>query len=316
MHNKPLITIGVLNYNGLTFLEETVPCLLGLTYKPIEVIVLDNGSTDGSVEFLHSFKELCLIENKENAGYGAGKNTLVKQARGEYILLLDNDVKLGRRDIIQSLLSFYKNKLNISFLSVPLIDHGKIKTEHYGLYYSSIKRDISVEALMRMEPFIPGGFIGGFVFFKKQIFIELGMYDTVYPFNIDDYDLSARSWLAGYRIYILPTVQAEHIGITTRTNKKSWCWKNTYALSGFGRMVLKNYRLINILVWLPLMLLWFFYKSLRASWRFKSPDALKSYFVSFGLFVRDIPSTLKLRRDIQARRNIFKDIFLFKQPPQ
>lgn len=314
MSSNPTVTIGVLNYNGESFLRESIPALLKLEYKPIEIIVFDNGSTDKSLDYLNTIPQVRVIKSDSNLGYGEGKNRIVKNSNSEYILLIDNDIVLKAVNVIDQLQSFYQIQDNISFLSAPLIDRGSATTEHYGLYYTSIKKNLQILNFSTMKPYAPGGFIGGFVFFKRCVFVELGGFDTIYPFNIDDYDLSARSWIMGYKIYILPMVDIEHIGISTRTSKKSWCWKNQYAFSGFSRMVLKNYNLKNVLLWIPLVFTWQFYKSLKASFRFRSPFPIFSFFTSSYYFVRDLPDTLKRRSRMQSQRKIIKDIFLYIKP--
>ena len=95
MKNKtPLISVVMLNYNGLKYLKRTIHPILKLNYPTFEFIIVDNGSTDGSIEFIKKFKRIKLIENGENLGYSKGKNIGVKHAKGEYVLLLDNDILL------------------------------------------------------------------------------------------------------------------------------------------------------------------------------------------------------------------------------
>src|SRR3989344_1917843 len=110
----PLISVVMLNYNGLKYLKKTIPPILKLDYPNYEFIIVDNGSTDGSIEFIKKFKKIKLIENKENLGYGKGKNIGVKEANGEYILLLDNDIIIREKTIIKNLIK-YNNK-NTAFV--------------------------------------------------------------------------------------------------------------------------------------------------------------------------------------------------------
>ena len=90
--NCPLVSVVMLNYNGLKYLKETIPPILELDYPNYEFIIVDNGSTDGSIEFINEFEKIRLIENGENLGYSNGKNIGVWEAKGEYILSLDNDI--------------------------------------------------------------------------------------------------------------------------------------------------------------------------------------------------------------------------------
>jgi GT2 family glycosyltransferase len=316
MNNYPFVTIGVLNFNGLSFLKQTIPSILNLDYVNLEIIVFDNGSSDGSVDFLENNNKIKVIKSPNNIGYGAGKNAIVENARGEYVLLIDNDILFVYPTTIQQLIANYSFNNNTSFLSIPLVDKGQNKTEHYGLFYCSIKKVVEYDKINRMQLFSPGGFIGGIVFFRKTIFEKLGKYDTKYPFNLDDYDLSARSWLMGYSISVLPTVYAEHVGISTRINIDSFCWKNRYYFSGFSRMILKNYSTVNVFIWWPLSSLRIVFKALRKSVEFKSLKPICSLAISVFLFLRDLPETFNQRMIIQSNREVVEDVFLKIKPPK
>lgn len=312
----PLITIGILNYNGLNYLKKTLPPILELKYPNKEIVIVDNGSTDGSIKFIKKFKRINLILNEKNEGYGAGKNKIVNNSRGKYSLLLDSDILIEDSLLLQKLLSFYLKKKSISFLSFPLMNIKEKLTEHYGLFFNSRKNAKSLDKLESIGEFLTGGFIGGAVFFRNETFKKLGGYDEKYPFNLDDYDLSARSWIGGYKIYILTKTRAIHLGTENRKEVNSWSWKNKYYLCGFNRMVIKNYKISNLLIWVPLSAMWIFYKSLIHSLKFKSVKPIMSYMQSAGLFLLDLPDTLKKRKIIQLRRVIKKDIFLKIKCPQ
>jgi GT2 family glycosyltransferase len=316
MQGGDLITIGILNRNGMPILKDVVEALLAQDYEPKEVVVSDNGSTDGSIEFLKGFPAVKVIENGENLGYGAGKNIAVQNSKGQYILLLDNDIILTEKNILSGLLEFYRNTKNIAFLSVPLAESGKTKTGHYGLFYTSIKKEKSIAQLQKKKYFLAGGFIGGAVFFEKDIFNALGGYDTIYPFNLDDYDLSARAYLAGKKIYILTSCPCLHAGVQQKPDLKSVCWKNQYYLCGFSRMIWKNYKLVNLVIWWPAAVLWILFKSFSKSVKHISFGPLSAYFKSFGMFFRDFGDTLKQRKKIQTARTVKNDVFLKIKPPQ
>ena len=92
MSNFPKISVVMLNYNGLKYIKKTIPSILKLSYSNFELIVVDNGSTDGSIDFLKKNKEVLLIDNRENLGYSVGKNIGIKHAHGEFIFLIDGDI--------------------------------------------------------------------------------------------------------------------------------------------------------------------------------------------------------------------------------
>lgn len=95
---KPRFSISVLNWNGKHLLKKSIESALAQTYRPIEVILVDNGSTDGSVEFVKKLfgKKVEVIALKENQGYSRGHNIGFQRSRGKWTALMSNDVILDK----------------------------------------------------------------------------------------------------------------------------------------------------------------------------------------------------------------------------
>ena len=92
---SPLISAVVLNWNGCHVLDNCLRSLYNQTYRPLEIIVVDNASTDGSVDFLREkFHSVHLIRNDKNLGFGAGNNIGIRASQGRYIMMLNNDTRL------------------------------------------------------------------------------------------------------------------------------------------------------------------------------------------------------------------------------
>src|SRR5574341_158543 len=95
---KPLATVIVLNWNGEKILEECLRSLKAQTYSSLEVIVVDNGSTDHSVTLVKDkFGFVRLLQNPTNLGFAAGNNVGIRAAHGDYIALLNNDATADPR---------------------------------------------------------------------------------------------------------------------------------------------------------------------------------------------------------------------------
>src|SRR5437868_4668092 len=92
MNKKPLVSIIILNYNGKKWLEKCLPSWKKVTYPEVEVIVVNNGSSDDSAEFVKKkFPEVRLLDIQPNRGFAGGNNYGVKKAKGKYVLILNND---------------------------------------------------------------------------------------------------------------------------------------------------------------------------------------------------------------------------------
>ena len=104
--HDPRVAIIILNWNGL---DDTIACLQSVSnvrYNALEIIVVDNGSSDGSVETIHKiFPEVQIVANASNLGFAEGNNVGIRQAldRTDYILLLNNDTTV-HPDILHHLI--------------------------------------------------------------------------------------------------------------------------------------------------------------------------------------------------------------------
>ena len=89
------VSINILNTNERKFLEKTLPLILDQTYLNYEVVLTDNASTDGSVEYVREhFPEVRILQNEENLGYVGGHNRGIRETDGEYVMLLNADIFL------------------------------------------------------------------------------------------------------------------------------------------------------------------------------------------------------------------------------
>lgn len=107
----PFVSVVVVNYNGARYLPACLDALREQTYPSdcFEVIVSDNGSTDGSLELLHSnYTWVRVLENQHNLGFASGNNVAIRIARGEYVVLLNNDT-IPSRGWLEHLVSVAKN---------------------------------------------------------------------------------------------------------------------------------------------------------------------------------------------------------------
>ena len=95
MNEQPLVSVVIPNYNGERFVEKTLKSVLDQTYQYFEIIVVDDASTDASPSIIQGFADrdprIRLIRLKKNGGVSNARNTGIREARGEYIALLDND---------------------------------------------------------------------------------------------------------------------------------------------------------------------------------------------------------------------------------
>ena len=101
MNSNPLlISVVVLNWNGKEVVEKCLQSLQGQTYQPLEIIVVDNASTDDSMDLVRKkFLNVKLILNERNLGFGGGNNVGIRASQGRYIMMLNNDTRLDSKCI-------------------------------------------------------------------------------------------------------------------------------------------------------------------------------------------------------------------------
>ena len=135
MNKYPLISIILLNYNGLKYLKRTIPPLMRLKYPNYDVNVVDNGSTDGSLEYLKTNDRIKLLISPKLKEKNFACNYAVQRVKGNFILLLDNDLLITDESILGQLFAFYKQHLDVGFITIAFCDEYSKVTSSYGGYF-------------------------------------------------------------------------------------------------------------------------------------------------------------------------------------
>ncbi len=90
-----MVSVLILNFNGKAWIERCVDSVLSQSYPHLQVIVVDNGSVDGSLERVkEKYRDVLLVENRQNVGYSAANNIGIKYATGDYVVIMNNDTEL------------------------------------------------------------------------------------------------------------------------------------------------------------------------------------------------------------------------------
>lgn len=221
----PKVAIIVLNYKGI---ENTLSCLDSLrrvksgSFK-IEIIVVDNGSNDGSKEALQNLQDIHLIALEKNLGYSGGNNVGIKEAikRGsQYILVLNNDTLVDpnflielvngakKGDIISPKIyfakgfEFHKNRYKKSDLGkVIWYAGGKIDWENVMGIHIGVDEVDNGQFSKSMEIDYA---TGACTFVKREVFEKIGFFDEKYFLYLEDMDFCVRAKRAGFKIVFEP----------------------------------------------------------------------------------------------------------------
>jgi len=251
----PLVSIIILNFNGLDYLLPCLSSVFKTEYPNFEVLVVDNGSSDRSIEETRKrFRRVKIIANKTNLGYATGNNIGIKHALGEYIVLLNNDtivsptwltclvdeaIKRGNA-ILQPkillalnrrLINTVGNRIHLLGFGLPTgageIDKGQYDTSREIGYASGVC-----------------------LFAPKTVFDDVGLLDDAHFLQCEDIDWGWRAKIFGYSSYLVPQSKIYHWwsrSLTWSAQKFYWLERNRLFT------ILKNYDSRTLILILPMM---------------------------------------------------------------
>lgn len=224
------LSIIIVNYNVKYFLEQ---CLYSVRKASkglaVEVIVVDNNSVDGSVEMLKDkFKDISLIENRQNTGFSVANNQGIEIAKGEYILLLNPDTVV-QEDTFEKVIAFMDEHPDAGGLGVKMID-GKgnflpeskrgLPTPMVAFYKifglsklfpkSKLFGKYHLGYLSNTETHEVDVLAGAFMLMRKATLDKVGLLDETFFMYGEDIDLSYRIQLGGYKNYYYPHTSIIH----------------------------------------------------------------------------------------------------------
>jgi GT2 family glycosyltransferase len=219
---KPKVSIVILSFNHL---KDTIECLESvrkIEYPNFDIIVVDNGSADGSAEYIKkNFPEVTVLENKENLGYAAGNNVGIRHAltnKAEYILLLNNDTIVDQH-ILESFTGEAKNHPDGAIFSAKIYYYSKPDTLWYGVQKWAdednmrfINKDINVvDDQQKYEQLLETDYaIGCAMFISAHIVNEVGFFDPLFFLHYEEIDWCYRAKKYGYKCFIVPGAKIWH----------------------------------------------------------------------------------------------------------
>ncbi len=218
-------SIVIPNWNGRDLLEKYLPSVIAATEKRpgSEVIVVDNGSEDGSADFVaKNFPSVRLIALKNNLGFGGGSNEGFRQARHDIVVLLNSDMRVDE-NFLQPLLDGFSDEHVFAVSCQIFFSDPNKKREETGLTqgwwhqgFLRVAHRIDPE-VRNLYPCFYGG--GGSCAFDRKKFLELGGFDELLaPFYLEDTDLGYMAWKRGWKVLYQPAsiVYHEHRGTIGR----------------------------------------------------------------------------------------------------
>ena len=218
-----LTSIIILCFNGLQYTRQCLKSLEEFTPEPHEIVIVDNGSTDGTPGFLRLYADgrpnVILIMNEGNKGYAAGNNQAIRMAQGDYVVLLNNDV-LVTDGWLGRMIGHIEGPGEVGMVGpvsnsvsgaqfIPQVPYGEDMNRMHTFAREIGKKHAGItETCMRL--------VGFCLLIRKQVLEIIGGLDEGFGTgNYEDDDLCLRSSIAGYRNIIAQDVFVHHFGSMT-----------------------------------------------------------------------------------------------------
>lgn len=316
MGTMPLVSIVLLNWNGEKHIHRCLKHVIAQDYRPIEVIVVDNKSTDESLRRIKAdYPDFVYIENSENKGYAAGMNQGIEASRGEFVVPLNQDVCLDHSFASQCVSRMQED------LSLGAIG-GRVYSWIGDELTDRLQKGEGEQIFMRKRFQGDGGHFtdgpaltfaptGAFPFLRRRMLDDLRetshcCYDESYETGWEDCDMWFRMHLRGWRCLFLPTAFGWHVGSGSVGGNATFFSK---ALD-FQLRVLRN-RHFTIIKNIPRKtLLWLFpylavtEVAIIPYFLLKSPKSLMAFAGAWRQVMRDFPALLRKRAQIQESKRV------------
>jgi GT2 family glycosyltransferase len=217
LSTSPFFSIIILNWNGHHLLEECLDSVFAQTFRDFETIVVDNGSTDGSLELLRTrYRDhVRLISLPKNFGYGGGNNRGIEAAKGKWIVFLNNDTQSDPR-WLEELIGAASRHPDVAVFACKVLNYfrrDEIDTVGHLLYPDGINRgrgrlekDLG-QYDREEEVFFPSGCAAAY---RKDLLDAIGGFDESFFAYGDDTELGLRARLFGARCLLAPTAVVYH----------------------------------------------------------------------------------------------------------
>jgi GT2 family glycosyltransferase len=307
MSQMSQVSVVILNWNGKKFLKDCLDSVLTQSYPNLEIIVVDNGSTDSSPKIIkRGYPSIKLIENQENQGFSKAANQGITEASGSHILSLNNDVVLSPSFVEEAVNAISKDE-RIGSVSGKLLksppQNGTIDSAGHIIFKNRLafdRGDGETDAGQYDSFEYVFGACAAAALYRREMLEDVKVkgeyFDEAFFAFLEDVDLSWRAQLRGWKSVYVPNAVAYHYrgGTAVRRSKlvEIHNYKNRYL------MILKNDSFWGVLMNMHHFVATDTLKT--GALLFRCPAAL----LGWGEILKEVPNTLSKRREIQKRRKV------------
>ncbi|MBX7256854.1 MAG: glycosyltransferase family 2 protein [Candidatus Hydrogenedentes bacterium] len=306
----PRVSVIVPTWNHKEMLGDCLYSLETQTYDAMEIVVVDDGSTDGTAEFVHLyFPGVRVIRQEKNRGFCAAVNAGIRSAATEYIILLNNDMTVHSKFVawlvsaadssnaaLFAPLVLFRDDLTYIYCAGDMqLRNGRPESIGYRSFESGFQ-----------EPDEIFGVSAGAALYRREVFEQVGLFDERFHAYFEDSDFNFRARLAGFTAKFVRAALAYHVG-SASLEGRTW-WRSRQCYRNHALLVLKNFPLPVLIRNAPGILMERFNQTSRllssARAEFGLARALCILMKTWLSMMTAIPHCLAERRRIQRSRKI------------
>lgn len=258
------VSVVIPNYNGMEFMQICLDSLLNQTYGKMPIIVVDNGSTDGSLEYVkETYPQVQVIALPENTGFCHAVNIGIKSVNTPYVILLNNDTE-SAPDFVEKLLKGIKEQKKAFSCAAKMIQfQNRNLLDDAGNYYNALgwafARGKGKDVSRYDRPDKIFAACAGAAIYKREVLEQIGLFDEEHFAYLEDIDIGYRARIQGYQNWYLPDAKVFHIGSGTSGSRYN-LFKVRYSSRNNVYMLYKNMPLGQLIFNSPLLILGFLIK--------------------------------------------------------
>lgn len=253
------VTVVIPNYNGIKLLETCLGALREQTFPDMEILVVDNGSKDGSAAFLQKrYPEVEVLKLGKNYGFCGAVNRGISASDSPYVLLLNNDTE-PEPDFVEKLYEAIKGSGKVFSCQAMLLDYkNRSLVDDAGDYYCALGWAFARGKGQRSEDYRESCEIfaacGGAAIYNKAVLEQLGGFDERHFAYLEDIDVGYRARIQGYRNLFVPQARVYHMGSATAGARYNE-WKVRLSARNSLYLAYKNMPSFQLVLNTPLLFL-------------------------------------------------------------
>ncbi len=309
------VSVTIVTYNSSGFIKRCLESVLGQTYPFLQVIVVDNNSSDETSQVLEEFTGRCqIIYNDVNVGFAAGQNQAINQTRSDWVLTLNPDMLL-LPDFVENLVAAGQQDSSIGTVCGKLLTikpnfelHDTPRVDSTGIYFTPMLRhldrgSLEIDEGHYRQPEYVFGATAAAALYRRAMIDDVSIYGEFFDNDFfiyrEDADVSWRAQLLGWRCLYTPNAQSYHVrSVLPGIRRTLPACINMHSVKNRFLMRVKN--ITPHLYW-------------RNFWSITARDAVvvgcclvreQSSLIAFWHVLRALPRTLAKRREIMRRRRV------------